>query len=82
MPSPARRYVMKNATSAIIIERVPLMGRIARKIITVPSESVIDVRSPLNDAEGLIEVNFEGETVLMFAEDLQGRGEPMPKPAV
>jgi len=43
----------------------------------VPSGSVIDVPIALNGIQGLIEVTFHGETVLMFAEDIRDRGKPV-----
>jgi hypothetical protein len=64
----AQRYLIGTPTSAAIIEEG------ARKIITVPGASVIDVPQPLKGLQGLIEVTFDGETVLMFAEDIRQRG--------
>lgn len=49
-----------------------------QKPITLPSDSVIDVPRTLYGLEGLIEVQFNGETVLMFAEDIRQRGKPVP----
>jgi len=63
----AQRYLIETPTSAAI-EQNP------RKVITVPIGSVIDVARPLNGVRGLIEVTFNGETVLMFAEDIRVRG--------
>jgi hypothetical protein len=48
-----------------------------RKVIVVPNESVVDVSLSLNGRQGLIEVRFNGETVLMFAEDIKQRGMPL-----
>jgi hypothetical protein len=51
-------------------------------VITVPGGSVIDVPLPLNGIRGLIEVTFNGETVLMFAEDIKERGTPVSEASV
>ncbi len=49
----------------------------ARKLILVPRASVVDVPEPLYGLQGLVEVTFNGETVLMFAQDIRQRGKPV-----
>ena len=71
----AQRYLITTPTPAAI-EQSP------RKVITVPSGSVIDVPSPLNGVRGLIEVIFKGETLLMFADDIKDRGKPVSEASV
>jgi len=60
-----------NTPTVAVIEQSP------RRVITVPSGSVIEVPLSLNGIQGLIEVTFNGETVLMFAEDIRDRGKPV-----
>jgi hypothetical protein len=67
----AQQYLITTPTSAVAIE-----GR-ERKVITVPNDSIVDVSRPLNGLEGLIEVTVDGQTVLMFAEDIRQRGKPV-----
>ena len=64
----AEQYRIEHPTSAAVVENG------ARKVVTVPSASIIDLQRPLNEVNGLIEVTFNGETVLMFAEDIRQRG--------
>ncbi|MBN9662642.1 MAG: hypothetical protein J0H49_30870 [Acidobacteria bacterium] len=45
-----------------------------KKPITIPTDSMVDVPLTLYGRKGLIEVQFNGETVLMFAEDIRERG--------
>ena len=71
----AQQYLITTPTSAVI-EQSP------RKIITVPRGSVIDVSLPLSGVRGLVEVTFNGETVLMFAEDIRDRGNPVSEASV
>jgi hypothetical protein len=66
----AQRYCITSATSAVV-EQSP------RKIITIPRGSVVVVPISLTGVQGLLEVTFNGETVLMFAEDLKARGTPV-----
>jgi hypothetical protein len=70
-----RRYVMSSPISAVAIQRS------ARTVITVPSASVIAVAQPVDALQGLIEVALNGETVLMFAEDIRQRGKLLTEPA-
>jgi hypothetical protein len=67
-PGMAERYVLKTPTSVITMEDG------TRKVMVVPSNSVVDVATPLTGIQGLIEVEVNGETVLMFAEDILQRG--------
>lgn len=75
MRNMAQRYLIKTPTSAAIKQG-------PRKVITVPSGSVIDVPLTLDGVRGLIEVTFSGETVLMFAEDIRNRGNPVSEASV
>jgi hypothetical protein len=52
---------------------------IARMPIIIPSDSVIEVPRTLYGRQGLIEVQFNGTTVLMFAEDIRQRGRRVSK---
>jgi len=63
------RYKMRSATVALIHEN-------ARDItITVPSGTILNVPDGLANAAGLVEVEWDGETVRVFAVDLRDRGE-------
>lgn len=42
--------------------------------ITIPRSSVVDVPQTIEGLSGLISVKFNGESILMFAEDIQQRG--------
>ena len=66
----AQRYLIETPTPAAIAQS-------PRKIITVPSGSVVDVPLALNGVRGLIEATFNGESVLMFAKDIRRRGKPV-----
>ncbi|SPF56191.1 hypothetical protein SBA4_80004 [Candidatus Sulfopaludibacter sp. SbA4] len=61
----------------ITTDTVAAVEKSPRNVIMVPSGSVIDVPIALNGIQGLIEVTFHGETVLMFAEDIRDRGKPV-----
>ena len=63
----AQRYVI-NAPVLVAVQRS------GKTVITLPSASVIEASEPVDSLQGLIEVTFQGETVLMFAEDLRMRG--------
>lgn len=65
-----QRYLIGIPTTAVN-EKSPT------KVFVVPSGSVIDVPVPLKGVRGLIEVTFNGEAVLMFAEDIKDRGKPV-----
>jgi hypothetical protein len=67
----AQRYLITTPTCAVSMEDG------ARKAITVPNDSVVSVSLPLEELQGLIEVTVNGETVLMFAEDIRQRGKPV-----
>jgi hypothetical protein len=64
----AQRYVLSIPTSAVTTESG------TRKVIVVPNNSVVDVAAPLTGIQGLVEVKLNGETVLMFAQDILQRG--------
>jgi len=49
-------------------------GRRNEKVMVIPNNSVVDVATPLTGTQGLIEVKLNGETALMFAEDILQRG--------
>ena len=69
LPGITERYVLKTPTSAVTMEDG------TRKVRVVPNNSVVNVATPLTGTPGLIEVELNGETVLMFAEDILQRGE-------
>lgn len=71
----AQRYLITTPTTAVN-EQSPA------KAFTVPSGSVIDVPLPLKGVRGLINVTFNGEGVLMFAEDIRDRGKLVSEPSV
>jgi len=64
----AKRYLITTPTPAVTT------GRKAREFIMLPNNSIVDVSLPLDGIRGLIEVTVDGETMLMFAEDLRLRG--------
>lgn len=53
---------------------VVAMQGAARMPITIPRSSVVDVPQTIEGLSGLISVKFNGESILMFAEDIQQRG--------
>ncbi|MGC4053368.1 MAG: hypothetical protein QM757_29045 [Paludibaculum sp.] len=73
MQSMVNSYLINSPTLVVIVqgsERTP---------ITIPSASIIDVPQELDGLHGLIEVQFNGESVLMFAEDIRQRGKRVSK---
>jgi hypothetical protein len=66
-----KRYSITTPTCAVRME-----GGV-NTAITLPNDSVVSVPLPLDDLQGLIEVTVNGETVLMFAEDIRRRGQPV-----
>ena len=52
-----------------------------KAVVTLPIASVIETTESVDDAEVLIEVTYQGECVLMFAEDIRLRGKPVYTPA-
>jgi hypothetical protein len=66
----AQRYVITTPTLGVSVHN----GK--RTAITIPEASVIEVGQSLDGFEGLMEVTFEGEAILMFAEDIRQRGKP------
>jgi hypothetical protein len=68
-----RRYAIESPTSAVAIQRT------TRAVITVPRASIIQVAQAVDTLHGLIEATLNGETVLMFAEDIRQRGKLLPE---
>ncbi|MGJ5818838.1 hypothetical protein [Paludibaculum fermentans] len=68
-----QRYVINIPTLVVAIQGT------AKMPITIPSASVVDVPQKVEELQGLIEVEFNGENVLMFAEDIKQRGKPVSK---
>jgi hypothetical protein len=66
-----QRYLIETPTSAVTIE-----GGV-RKVIMVPRDSVIHMSLPVDGLQGLIEVSFNGGTVLMFAQDIRQWGKSL-----
>ena len=52
-----------------------LAGR--RVMITIPENAVVEVVTGLMNDERMIEVWWDGNVLLMFAQDLRERGEPL-----
>ena len=42
--------------------------------VTIPSTSIIEVPQTVDGLQGLIPVKWNGEAILMFAEDIRDRG--------
>jgi hypothetical protein len=69
---PLGRYRITNPTIALFHED----GRhVAR---TVPAGAVIHVDRAAFDGNKLVDVTWEGKTVMMFTQDLRSRAEPAP----
>ena len=68
----AQQYLIAIPTSAVTNKGV------AHKVILIPKGSVVHVPLALKELHGLIEVTVNGETLLMFAEDIRERGHPVP----
>ena len=62
-------YLLKTPTLAVATDAGG-----ARRFVRVPSNSVVEVTSPIDGLHGLIEVSANGGPVLMFAEDIKERG--------
>jgi hypothetical protein len=45
------------------------------EIVTIPAGAVLKVANDLVDADGFVEVQWDGESVQIFAVDLRDRGE-------
>ena len=70
------RYLLKTPTLAILA-----CGDYQRIPITIPNGSVVEVEVELN-GNRLVDVNWDGKTVMMFSVDIRTRGELMtPKAA-
>jgi hypothetical protein len=67
----AQRYLLNTPTSAVTFERG------TKKIVALPDNSVVDLQQPLDGLQGLIEVTLNGETLLMFADDIRQRAKPL-----
>jgi hypothetical protein len=63
----AQRYVINGPTAVMAVQQS------AKTVITIPIASVIEAAEPVDGLQGLIEVTFMGETVLVFAEDIRLR---------
>ena len=47
-----------------------------RLAVTVPAEQIIEViRGPRRDDQRMIDIRWNGRVLVMFAEDVQGRGQ-------
>ena len=66
----AQRYAITTPTTGVSVHN----GK--RTAITIPKASVIEVAQALDGLQGLIEVTFKGEAILMFAQDIRQRGKP------
>jgi len=66
------RYRIKNPTVALVEED----GRHVAHM--VPAGSIITTDGAAFDGEKLINVVWDGKTVMMFAQDLRSRAEPAP----
>ena len=66
----AQRYVITTPTSGVSVHNG------VRVAMTIPKASVVEVAQPLDGLDGLIEVKFKGEAILMFAQDIRQRGKP------
>ena len=53
-----------------------------KKIVTLPTNAVVEVALAIDHEAGLVEVSVEGETLTMFAEDLRRHGRLMAQAAV
>jgi hypothetical protein len=70
MFSPGRVYRLRTATLGILAE--PDNQRIP---ITLPTDAVLRVVGPNGTSDRMIDVQWEGKTLAMFAVDLSERGE-------
>ena len=64
----SQRYVICSPTLVVLLHAD------ATRTATLPCDSVIEAPESLNELRGLIKVRFNGENLLMFAEDIQERG--------
>lgn len=49
-----------------------------RSSVTIPSGAVIELASDRINGDRMVDVLWEGKALLMFVQDLEGRGEPIP----
>ena len=70
MPT-GRRFVMRTGTVAV--EETGAVP--SRSILTIPAGDTITVVSRPRDGDRMVDVLWEGKLVLMFAIDVQERGE-------
>ncbi len=45
---------------------------------TLPKGAIVTIRSESFDGDKLVEVGYEGSSVMMFTQDLRSRGEKIP----
>lgn len=62
------QYILGTPTLAVAVHPH------GKTVVTLPTASLIDVPDALESQDGLIGVGFNGETVLMFAQDIRERG--------
>lgn len=76
---PSRRFRIVSSTLALIREGDRHVARMvpSGSIITLPA---ITILTPGTDGDKLIEVQWESEIVMMFAQDLKARAEPIAEP--
>jgi len=66
-----RRYRIRTSTIAIwCFDGV-------RKTVTVPADATVTISESLRDGDRLIDVVWNGESYLMFTQDLRERGEEL-----
>ena len=60
----------------------PTCGVVAlgRQIIVIPTDSIIEVLVGKQDHHQMVEVDWKGTTVMLFARDIQDRGTPIKRP--
>jgi len=64
---PVGRYRITDATMALFLEGNKHVARV------VPAGAIITVESEAFDRNKLVDVNWDGKTVMMFAQDLRLR---------
>ena len=64
----SQKYVIGTPTLVVTVRAD------APTTLRLPCDSVIEAPESLTELRGLIKVRYNGETVLMFAEDIQERG--------
>jgi hypothetical protein len=70
---PGKRYRLKNSTLAIMVHKGQQLP------LTVPLGGVVQVAGQLNGNK-LVDVEWEGKPLRMFAMDLRKRAEPVDAP--